>query len=199
MGRHGEGYHNVAEAFYGTAAWDCYWSLQPGNATSTWFDAELTPVGIAQAAKANAFWASMILNHNIPLPQSYYVSPHRRCLSTANVTFSGLPLPDHRPFKPVIKEMFRECIGVHTCDMRSPKAVIKKTVPDWIIEEGFVEEDELWHATLRETNEAQDQRAKFVFDEVFTEDPNTFISISTHSGQIASSLRGESRQNMIWI
>jgi hypothetical protein len=22
MGRHGEGYHNVAEAFYGTPAWD---------------------------------------------------------------------------------------------------------------------------------------------------------------------------------
>jgi hypothetical protein len=35
VGRHGQGYHNVAEAFYGTQAWDCYWSLRDGNSTST--------------------------------------------------------------------------------------------------------------------------------------------------------------------
>jgi hypothetical protein len=28
MGRHGEGYHNVAEAFYGTPAWDVRLSFQ---------------------------------------------------------------------------------------------------------------------------------------------------------------------------
>lgn len=28
MGRHGEGYHNVAEAFYGTPAWDVRQMIQ---------------------------------------------------------------------------------------------------------------------------------------------------------------------------
>lgn len=27
MGRHGEGVHNVAEAFYGTEAWDVFMSI----------------------------------------------------------------------------------------------------------------------------------------------------------------------------
>jgi hypothetical protein len=36
LARHGEGYHNTAEEFYGTSAWDCYWSLQNGNSTITW-------------------------------------------------------------------------------------------------------------------------------------------------------------------
>lgn len=31
MGRHGEGYHNVAEAFYGTPAWD----VRPANQSSS--------------------------------------------------------------------------------------------------------------------------------------------------------------------
>ena len=29
VGRHGEGYHNVAESFYGTEAWDVSYSLPP--------------------------------------------------------------------------------------------------------------------------------------------------------------------------
>jgi hypothetical protein len=36
LARHGEGYHNTAETFYGTSAWDCHWSLQSGNGTVTW-------------------------------------------------------------------------------------------------------------------------------------------------------------------
>lgn len=33
MGRHGEGFHNAAEEFYGTPAWNCYWSILNGNET----------------------------------------------------------------------------------------------------------------------------------------------------------------------
>jgi hypothetical protein len=29
VGRHGEGYHNVAESFYGTEAWDVSYPLPP--------------------------------------------------------------------------------------------------------------------------------------------------------------------------
>lgn len=189
MGRHGEGYHNVAEAFYGTKAWDCYWSLQDGNSTSTWSDALLTPAGEAQAIKAHDFWSSQIAQQKIPTPQSYYASPLLRCLATASLTFSGLRLPEDRPFTPLIKEFFREANGAHTCDRRSSKSVIAAKFPTWNFEPGFEEEDVLWKADLRESNAAQDQRAHAVLTDVLSSDKNTWISISSHSGQIASSLR----------
>ncbi|KAG9229240.1 histidine phosphatase superfamily [Amylocarpus encephaloides] len=189
MGRHGEGYHNVAEAFYGKRDWDCYWSLQDGNETSTWVDALLTPTGISQAQEANDFWRRLIVTEKIQTPQSYYTSPLLRCMATANVTFSGLPLPSDRPFVPLVNELIRECIGAHTCDRRSSKTIIQKNYPDWPFSEGFSEEDPLWDAELRETGEAMDRRLRRAVDEIFGSDKNTWISISSHSGAIASILR----------
>lgn len=192
MGRHGEGYHNVAESFYGTKAWDCYWSLQNGNETMNWLDAELSSIGVSQAQSASKFWAEMIEIQRIPVPEVYYVSPLLRCQQTAWNTFFGLSLPSDRPFKPIIKELLRECIGVHTCDKRSSKTQIQARYPDWIFEDGFTETDELWSSTLRETNEAVDQRTKLVLDDILLNDKHTFVSISSHSGQIGSTLRGMS-------
>lgn len=211
VGRHGEGYHNVAESFYGTEAWDvrpssfflipilflsltnpqCYWSLQPGNATTTWADAHLTPTGEAQALKAAAFWATLVTSQNIPVPQSYYTSPLTRCLDTCNLTFSSVPLPPSYPFKPVIKELFREAIGVHTCDRRSSKSFIRARYPTWRFEEGFSEEDPLFRSAERETDEGMDSRSKKVLDDVFENDGAVWVSISSHSGEIGSILRGE--------
>lgn len=45
---------------------------------------------------------------------------------------------------------------------------------------------------MRETADAQDARTKTVLDDVFGNDTNTYISISSHSGEIASILRGMS-------
>lgn len=36
IARHGEGYHNVAESFYGSPAWNCYWSLLSTDGNMTW-------------------------------------------------------------------------------------------------------------------------------------------------------------------
>jgi hypothetical protein len=116
-------------------------------------------------------------------------------MATALTTFSGLELPPDRPFIPTIKELFRESIGAHTCDRRSSKSVIHANYPTWPFEEGFEEEDPLWRATERETDEAQDQRSRVVLDDVFSTDDKTYISISSHSGQISSILRGKS----FWI
>ncbi|KAI6714319.1 GPI anchored protein [Diplocarpon mali] len=212
FGRHGEGYHNVAEAFYGHEAWDvclpspppssllnpkpnltcgkqCYWSLRDGNETSTWADALLTPTGEAQARRAHDFWESAIKRQKIPTPESYYASPLLRCLATANLTFSGLDLPKEHPFVPTIKEGFREVVGAHTCDRRSAKAVIREKYPDWRFEANFAEEDPLWSPTLRETDQAIDQRTAKVLQDVWTSDQNVYISVSAHSGEISSILR----------
>ncbi|KAI9789131.1 MAG: hypothetical protein M1816_006381 [Peltula sp. TS41687] len=105
LARHGEGYHNVAEAFYGTEEWDRYWSRQTGDATFTWIDAHLTARGVMQAQDAHEFWRNELNEHKIPPPQSYYVSPLYRCLDTAKITFSELELPQAYPFVPEIKEV----------------------------------------------------------------------------------------------
>lgn len=189
MGRHGEGYHNAAETFYGTPAWNCYWSELEGNGTVRWDDALLTEAGIAQAEKANKFWKYELENQRIPAPQSYYSSPLRRCLYTANITFSGLDLPEDRPFVPTIKEFFREGISIHTCDRRSNKTTIAGLVPTWKFEPGFPEQDPYWTGVLGEDSSSQDARSKIVLDEVFSEDDNTWLSITAHSGEIASILR----------
>lgn len=189
MGRHGEGYHNVAQTYYGTPAWNCYWSLQDGNGTSTWADPRLTANGIGQAEIAHNFWASEIKNQKIPTPQTYYASPLYRCLDTARITFSGLDLPKSQPFIPQIKELLRESLSAHTCDRRSNKTFIHSSFPTYTFEGGFAETDPLWNATYAETNDAQDIRSKALLDDVFSTDDSTWISFTSHSGEISSILR----------
>lgn len=192
MGRHGEGYHNTAESFYGTPAWNCYYSLLEGNETVNWTDARITPKGFAQAQLANAFWASEIRNQKIPTPQDYYTSPLTRCLATANITFSGLDLPSRHPFVPTVKELLREGISGHTCDRRSSRSYIQNAYPDYEIEPCFTETDQLWQAYHSETRVDQDIRSKTVLDDIFSNSRGTYISLTSHSGEIASLLRGES-------
>ncbi|KAF2861274.1 phosphoglycerate mutase family protein [Piedraia hortae CBS 480.64] len=189
MGRHGEGEHNVAEALYGTNAWDDYWSKLDGDGTLFWSDAHLTSVGQAQAREARAFMQKQIQTQKMPAPQSYYVSPLYRCLQTANLTFGGLELPADGQFRPVIKEMLREVLGVHTCDRRSSRTAILHDFPNWTFELGFQENDRLWRANHRETWDEHDARERALLSDIFTNDPNPVISFTAHSGTIASLLR----------
>ncbi|OCK82547.1 phosphoglycerate mutase-like protein [Lepidopterella palustris CBS 459.81] len=189
MGRHGEGWHNAAESYYGTPAWNCFWSEKDGNGTAVWADAHLTANGIKQALAVNAFWAKEMAEQKIPVPESYYTSPLSRCLATANLTFSGLALPREHPFVPQVKELFREGISGHTCDRRSSKTYIHDSFPWYTFEAGFTEDDELWEALHGETSQDEDIRSKKVLDDVFTHDKSTYISITSHSGEIASLLR----------
>lgn len=138
---------------------------------------------------ANAFWKKEIAQQKIPYPESYYTSPLTRCLRTANLTFNGIALPQQYPFIPTVKEFFREGISTHTCDRRSNKTYIHNRFPTYRIEPGFTEYDELWNAHYGETSSAQDVRSKTVLDEVFASDRHTWLSITSHSGEIASILR----------
>lgn len=76
-----------------------YWSLLNGDGNITWFDAELTPQGKDQAQTAHTAWSTQLQSH-MPMAQSFYVSPLRRCLETAGITFRGV-----EGFKPVVKEV----------------------------------------------------------------------------------------------
>ncbi|KAI1074790.1 phosphoglycerate mutase-like protein [Whalleya microplaca] len=189
MGRHGEGYHNAAESYYGTPAWNCYWGLQDGNGTSTWRDARLTEAGIAQCSKAASFWANALSASKIPAPQTYYSSPLTRSATTANLTFGALALPADRPFAPTVKELLREGISPRTCDERPDRAALQALLPHFRFEDGFAEVDPLWRAGEGETDEAMAVRTKRVLDDIFGNDQSTWVSITTHSGQITQSLK----------
>ncbi|KAL4941334.1 hypothetical protein BDV06DRAFT_223229 [Aspergillus oleicola] len=225
MGRHGEGWHNAAEDFYGTPAWNCYWALLTGNGTATWFDADLTPAGIEQAQVAHDYWVSQYASQKIYFPDAYYSSPMTRALKTANITFSNLPLHQTHssPFIPEVKEGFREGMTMHTCNARREKSYIEDLFPEWTFESGFTEEDELWTGTTAEPSIGQDLRSREALDDIFypavdtapspsssssvsiptptpypghrgyhhgaNKDKNLVISITAHSGEIASILR----------
>jgi len=129
------------------------------------------------------------VEQHIPPPQSYYVSPLDRCLSTANETFSTLTLPQDRTFNPMVKELLREGMGIHTCDRRSSKSYISSTHPAYNIEDGFAEDDPLWVPDLRESTSAHTVRLKKLLDDIFSHDSSTFISLTSHGGSIAAILR----------
>lgn len=200
LGRHGEGWHNVAESYYGTPAWNCYWAEKNGNGTANWHDASLTKAGEAQALKAHDFWKSQMTTQRIHTPDAYFVSPLTRTLQTANLTFTGLPLSkNNAPFTPLIKEQFREGISIHTCDHRRNRTYIHNLFPTWPIEPGFSEEDTLWNGVTAETSSAQDARSSQALGDVFftssKQGPSkdskqrAFISVTSHSGEISSILR----------
>ncbi|CAK3809646.1 Hypothetical predicted protein [Lecanosticta acicola] len=189
MGRHGEGYHNAAESFYGTPAWNCYWAELTGNSTTTWEDAKLTSNGILQARIAHNFWKHEMETQKIPVPQSYYTSPLSRCLDTANITYAGLNLPRRHPFIPTVKEFLREGISLHTCDRRGNKTYIHHTYPSFKFEKGFNEYDELWNGVTAESDSSHQKRELELLDDVFSSDDNTWISFTSHSGTIATILQ----------
>ncbi|KAI0467528.1 phosphoglycerate mutase-like protein [Xylaria cf. heliscus] len=191
MARHGEGYHNAAESYYGTPAWNCYWGPLDGNGTVVWRDARLTEAGLAQCTKAHDFWEHALTTEKIPAPQTYYSSPLLRSATTANLTFGALDLPKDRPFAPTIKELLREGISIRTCDERSSKTEIAALLPNFRFEDGFAETDHLWKGAEDEgeTSGAEFVRTKTVMDDIFTHDKSTWISITTHSGQISVTLQ----------
>jgi broad specificity phosphatase PhoE len=125
----------------------------------------------------------------VPYPQSYYTSPLTRCLKTANLTFSDLALPEEYPFVPTIKELLREGISTHTCDRRNNKTYIENLFPTFELEPKFPENDPFWSGVVAETSAAQDLRSKRVLDDIFAHDANSWLSITSHSGEIRSLLR----------
>ncbi|KAJ1326438.1 glucosyl-3-phosphoglycerate phosphatase [Microdochium nivale] len=193
LARHGEGYHNVQEAKVGTAAWDSYWSKLEGDGTITWADADLTETGKAQARALSAFWRGALSSDGgvrVPAPQRYYVSPHSRTLETCKLSFEGidhdlLSPPLGRPFRPVVKEMLRERYGEHTCDHRRPRSWVAAQYPQFEIEDGMSENDELWTADAQEAPEHVAGRMARILGDVFEHDAGvTFVSFTMHSGAI---------------
>jgi len=148
-------------------------------------DAELTPLGIAQAADARSAWKKE-LAFDAPLPDKMYSSPLTRALRTHQITFQDV-IPSK---KTLVVELCREENGVHTCDKRRSRTYIHQTFPLFEIEEGFTEDDELWSPDTRETLNKVMHRAKYVLDAIFKEDREHYVvAITAHGGFIRGFMR----------
>ncbi|KAJ3506912.1 hypothetical protein NLJ89_g6596 [Agrocybe chaxingu] len=196
LSRHGQGYHNVAEAKYGTIAWDDYWAKLDGDGEIIWGpDPKLTPVGIEQAHAVRAGWITES-QFGIPAPHKRYCSPLTRALHTCDTMFDGVyEKYEQRVF---VMEHCREENGVHTCDKRNTRTHIGSSFPDFAIEDSLTEHDELWHATIRETKPEVADRARKVLNYIFDHDrEHTFISITAHGGWITGFLTAVGSQPFV--
>lgn len=183
--RHGQGYHNVAEAEYGTADWDAYWSKLDGDGKITWGpDAQLTPLGVTQAQEVNNGWKTLLAQKDAPpVPTKLFVSPLSRAIYTQDVTYAGV-----LTILTLVMEGFREHYGEHTCDKRSTKSLLYKENCNIEYEPHFTEEDELWTET-RETEEHLDIRIHEALEDVWNNNDDSVIGLTSHSGVMQSLFR----------
>ncbi|KLU84706.1 hypothetical protein MAPG_03745 [Magnaporthiopsis poae ATCC 64411] len=82
---------------------------------------------------------------------------------------------------PVVKELLRERLTDHTCDRRSARTWIAENYPDYDIEPGFTEKNELWRGDRWETEKEHTARKQEALDDIFSTDGNVFISLTLHS------------------
>ncbi|KAF7366032.1 F-box domain-containing protein [Mycena venus] len=210
FGRHGQGYHNMAEDKYGTEAWNDYWGMLYGDGgahlgpcvisshnSAFWLlrrltvitaDPELSGIGKAQAADANETWKAERAA-GIPLPERLYCSPMTRAMQTNVITFDGVS-----DTCVVVLENCREEYGWHTCNKRNTRTYIRTAFPKFEIEDGFTEKDELWEVETQETKTRAAARARTVLDRIFRDDKDVlFVSITTHGGIIHGFLHAMGR------
>jgi len=193
--RHGQGYHNVAESKYGTAAWNQHWSKLNGDGEIVWGpDPQLTPLGVEQAHVIQDMWKT---EWACPPPHKFYCSPLTRALHTCNIMLDGVFQSNCAPV--TVVENCREELGAQgaqTCNKRSTRTYITTSYPHFNIEEGFTESDELWSPTVRDSHAQVAERARKVLDVVFQNDIDAlFVSITAHGGFINGFLTAIGRQN----
>ncbi|KDN39746.1 hypothetical protein K437DRAFT_258915 [Tilletiaria anomala UBC 951] len=193
-GRHGEGWHNVAEAKYGTEAWDGKWALLDGDGQMTWGpDPPLTPLGVSQAQAVNSMWKRLLSEappndeDRPPLPTILFSSPMQRSAVTLRMTYDGVLLgantiEGRAPLVPRMRELWRETLTTHMCDRRADKTVIQQRFPEFEIEESMTEKDELFMEVLEE-DATSAIRLRHSLSQTFTEsEGHQIIGITLHSG-----------------
>ena len=166
-----------------------YWARLDGDSKTTWADARLTPLGKQQAHDMKLFWETSAAATKLPLPRRHFVSPLTRCLQTCQTAFTDIHLPEGEnpppQFSPLIVELVRERLGIHTCDRRHPKSWIQENFPTFHIEEGFLDQDILWNPDVRETLREHAMRVERFLEGLFTEEEKEdVVSLTVHSGTI---------------
>lgn len=200
--RHGQGFHNLAEAKYGTEAWDARWSLLNGDDELTWGpDPLLTNLGKTQAMDLRQGWVTE-LAQDVPFPERSFCSPLTRALETHDIVF-GEQLKK-RGKQTLVFENLREHYGEHTCDKRQTLTYLRTSIPEkfprsgFTFDEGMTEEDELWKPDSREPDEELTARAARAIEQVWqSAEGLKYVSITAHNGFINGILRAIGRTRYI--
>lgn len=197
FGRHGEGYHNLAEEKYGSSAWDSYWSTKDGDGVLHWGpDANLTALGEDQACGVRDRWMDE-QDGGLSMPSIMYSSPLARALQTAQLSFN---LSSAEGSDLIVLEDLRETIGVHTCDERSSGTIIQHRFPFVQLEDHFTDQDDLWSPDHRESDRQTQIRAYHAISKIMSRECSRssdedyekhllhVISVTSHSGFIRNML-----------
>lgn len=188
--RHGEGYHNVAPLKYLYRDWVCRWQMADGDDEYEWFDAELTDRGKRQLQGVRDRWAAE-LALGCPAPESHYVSPLRRTLET----YDNIWNERNHVITPKVSELIRETYGISTESKRHPKSYIVSRWPYVSFEANFTEHDDSWTPLLHETHQHRKYRARLFLQNLFKEDQNSVVHVTSHSGFISSLLKVVGHRN----
>ncbi|CAK7890883.1 hypothetical protein CAAN1_01S00936 [[Candida] anglica] len=181
LARHGQGWHNVASVKYSPEDWFNKWRLLGTDGELTWGpDANLTPLGVNQAKENNQLWKEQLAK-GAPFPTKFIVSPLQRSSHTLVHTWEGINIPN-----PIVVEKVRETIGANICHQRATKTIIGQRFSTFEFEPEFTENDEIFDKFTpgREKLHQQFLRVNEFLQELFENDDNTVISITSHAGTI---------------
>lgn len=204
VARHGQGHHNVAESQYGTTVWEQHWALKTGDGTAHWEDSYLTEQGIKEVQHTGRTELSALVDAH-GYPDVFYCSPLRRCMQTLleswGQTAETGKMTTETIFDVHVTESIRETLGRHTCDKRVPHSMVvdefghmtpmpanELKLVRWVFDPKMAEEDEMWDAEHRETDLEIDARIAQAVDRIL-DGPEEYVSVTCHSGVIASMLR----------
>ncbi|GHJ85537.1 hypothetical protein NliqN6_1939 [Naganishia liquefaciens] len=183
-GRHGQGWHNYGAEQYDPVSWELDYTKRNGDGKIVWGpDAELTPLGQSQALAVQEGWKRN-LALGAPMPETWLCSPLTRTADTMRLSFGDI-LDDKQP---IFVEALREIYGEHTCDMRRSKSYLQERFPTYGFEPEFAEEDPWWKPDERETELNRRERLRNAMFQLFSENDNTYISITSHSCALRSLL-----------
>ncbi|ETK79367.1 hypothetical protein F441_15054 [Phytophthora nicotianae CJ01A1] len=176
--RHAEGIHNATANEVGAELWESDLAFR-----EKYLDADLTPFGINDAQSKGPSSVKAELERGMPPIERVVVSPLSRAIQTAQNFFAKDQIPD-TPF--VCIESCREILGCHTCDKRRSISELKLKFPGVDFTAIKDDNDLLWTATHRETDEEMQARAKEFLLELFREIPERNVVVVTHSGFMES-------------
>lgn len=183
-GRHGQGWHNWVTRNYDPVSWEVKWCRLNGDGKYVWGpDPELTELGEQQALAVQEGWKSALAAGG-PRPEKWLCSPLTRTADTMRLSFGDI-ISDETP---VFKEGLREIFGQHTCDKRRSKSYLEERFSDYAFEEGFAEEDLLWKPDEREAEVDRRDRLRNTMFDIFANQPETYISITSHGCALRSLL-----------
>lgn len=89
-------------------------------------------------------------------------------------------------------------MGVHTCDKRRSRTWIQENYPSYQIEDGFAEEDKIWKSDVRESLEDHVLRINEVLQDIFENDEEVIISLTSHSGAVRA-LYAATGHREVWV